>query len=364
MEFFNLKSNLKIVAGPCSAESSDQVLRTAESLHSINPDIVFRAGIWKPRSRPGAFKGVGTEGLQWLMEVQNRIGLTVATEVAEPEHVESVVNAGIKIVWIGARTASNPFSIQKLADALSGSGLSVMIKNPQYPDVDLWTGNIERILNCGISDVAAIHRGFYPFEKSALRNTPRWEVPIELKRRMPELLMICDPSHIAGKRQYIKDIAQRALDLNFDGLMIETHYKPSIALSDKNQQLNIEDFSKLISELKWRDYVAADEAFKQQLDDIREKIDVIDFQLLELLAHRMRYVKEIGLHKKQHNVSVLQLKRWGRILESRLEQARQDGLSEHFVKQLLELIHKESIRNQTDIFKGRESIGDNKIENE
>jgi chorismate mutase len=364
MEFFGIESKLKIIAGPCSAETQEQLFKTAESLYSINSDIVFRAGIWKPRSRPGAFKGVGNDGLQWLTEVQNKIGLTVATEVAEPEHVESVVKAGIKIVWIGARTASNPFSVQKLADALSGSGLSVMIKNPQYPDVDLWTGNIERILNCGITDVAAIHRGFYPFEKSALRNTPRWEVPIELKRRMPELLMICDPSHIAGKRQYIKDIAQRALDLNFDGLMIETHFKPSSALSDKNQQLNIDDFNQLISELKWREYIAADESFKQQLDDIREKIDVIDFQLLELLEHRMRYVKEIGWHKKQHNVSVLQLKRWGRILESRLEQARQAGLSEQFVKHLLELIHKESISTQTEILKSDEPMGNNENKNE
>ena len=351
MKVFNLDKSFKIIAGPCSAESEEQVMQTAFALRQINSDIIYRAGLWKPRSRPGTFRGVGADGLQWLTRVQSEIGLSVATEVAEPQHVELVMKAGISIVWIGARTASNPFSVQKLADAFKGTGLSVMIKNPLHPDIDLWTGNIERIRESGIDDIVAIHRGFYPFEKNKLRNTPRWEVPIELMRRMPELPLISDPSHISGKREYIIEISQRALDLNFNGLMIESHINPELALSDKDQQLTPLALQEILSRLNWRKKLSENEIFKQQLEDIREKIDVIDFQLLELLEHRMHYVEEIGKYKKEYNVSVLQLKRWGRILESRLGQAKDANLSEPFIRHLLEMIHKESIRVQTDVMK-------------
>jgi chorismate mutase len=354
MQFFDETSNIKFIAGPCSAETYEQVIGTAEGLSSIDKNMIFRAGVWKPRTRPNTFLGAGDKAIDWLIEIQNRFGIYAAIEVAEPEHVEKAVIKGIKIVWIGARTSSNPFSVQKIADSLVGTDLSLMLKNPQYPDVDLWMGNIERIMQSGITDIAAIHRGFYPFEKNIFRNIPKWEVPIELKRRMPELQIFCDPSHIAGKRTYISEISQRALDLNFQGLMIEVHIKPDEALSDKNQQLSLHQFSDLIERLKWRKQVPEDEVFKRQIEDIREKIDCVDSQLLELLELRMQYVDEIGNYKKKHNVSVFQLKRWARIIETRLEQAKKAGLPEDFIRKLLEMIHKESIRRQTEILRNNE----------
>lgn len=351
MQFFNDNTNIKFIAGPCSAETYEQIISTAEGLISVSKNIIFRAGVWKPRTRPNTFTGVGEIAIEWLKEIQNKFGVYVAIEVAEPEHVEMAVRHGIKVVWIGARTSSNPFSVQKIADSLTGTGLSVMIKNPQYPDIDLWMGNIERVLRSGITDIAAIHRGFYPFEKIVLRNIPKWEVPIELKRRMPNLQIFCDPSHISGKRKYISEISQRALDLNFQGLMVEVHINPDQALSDKSQQLDIQQFSDLVEELKWRKQIPEDEEFKRQIEDIREQIDSVDSQLIELLQLRMKYVDEIGVYKKQHNVSVFQLKRWARILETRLEQAKKEGLPEDFVRKLLEMIHKESIRRQTEVLR-------------
>lgn len=351
MQFFQKNNDIKLIAGPCSAENREQILNTAKELSLLDKRIIFRAGVWKPRTRPNTFLGAGDIALNWLNEVQKKLGLYVSTEVAEPEHVEKVLKAGIKIVWIGARTSSNPFSVQKIANALAGTGLSVMVKNPQYPDVDLWIGNIERLLQNGINDIAAIHRGFFPYEKHAYRNIPKWEVPIELKRRLPDLTIFCDPSHISGKRQYIHEISQRALDLDFNGLMIETHINPAEALSDKNQQFNIKQFKELLESLKWRRQVAEDEALSRLIDDIREKIDCVDSQLLELLQLRMKYVDEIGNYKKEHNVSVFQLKRWANILETRLKQAESIGLPDDFVHKLLEMIHKESIRRQSEILR-------------
>ncbi|HOY37795.1 MAG TPA: bifunctional 3-deoxy-7-phosphoheptulonate synthase/chorismate mutase type II [Bacteroidales bacterium] len=351
MKTFEPTDNPLLIAGPCSAETEKQLLETAQALASI-PDVkVFRAGVWKPRSRPNSFQGRGAEALPWLKMVQDNFNLPVAVEVAEPEHIEMLYKYGIKIVWFGARTVSNPFSVQKLADALKGSNFSVMVKNPVYPDIELWSGTVERLLDNQLEDIAAIHRGFFPFEKSELRNTPMWEIPIEFRRRFPEIPMICDPSHIAGNKKYISDIAQRAFDLNFAGLMVEVHISPKAALSDSRQQLSPAEFFALIGSLTARNVQSEDADFKNHLEDLREKIDVIDFQLLELLSHRMKYVDEIGEYKKKNNVAVLQLKRWGRILESRLEQSNKAGLSKEFIKQLLELIHKESIARQTEIMK-------------
>ncbi|HPG72765.1 MAG TPA: bifunctional 3-deoxy-7-phosphoheptulonate synthase/chorismate mutase type II [Bacteroidales bacterium] len=349
MNFFSIRENPWFIAGPCSAESYNQVFETAKTLVQCGNVSVFRAGVWKPRSRPGSFQGRGAEALPWMADIEKKLHIPVAVEVAEPEHVELLGKHGIHIAWIGARTVSNPFSMQKLADSLKGCGFSIMVKNPAYPDIDLWCGAFERLLENQISDVAAIHRGFYPFEKSELRNTPRWEIPIEFRRRFPDIPMICDPSHIAGNKSFITDISQRAFDLNFAGLMVEVHVDPKNALSDSKQQLLPEEFCQLVQSLIFRKGSSENPEFTQQLEDLREKIDVIDFQMLELLMHRMRYVDEIGEFKKQNNVSVLQLRRWGRILESRLEQARREGLAEDFIRQLLELIHKESIARQTKI---------------
>ncbi len=340
-----------LIAGPCSAESPEQLGLTFAALAQCGKADIFRAGVWKPRSRPGSFQGMGSEALPVLQQLQALHGIPVAIEVAEPEHVEQALKHQIGIVWIGARTVSNPFSMQKLATSLKASGIGVMIKNPAYPDIDLWSGAAERLIENGITQLAAIHRGFFPFEKTELRNTPRWEVPIEFRRRFPDIPMIGDPSHIAGKKAFVADIAQRAFDLNFAGLMTEVHHDPKHALSDSRQQLSPEEYCRMIDGLHYRVGFSENPEFTNHLEDLREKIDVIDFQLLELLMHRMRYVDEIGQFKKQNNVAVLQLKRWGRILESRLEQARQAGLSESFIRQLLEMIHKESIARQTEIMK-------------
>jgi len=351
MKIFKISDEPIYIAGPCSAESREQVYQTALALSKGSKTNVFRAGIWKPRSRPGSFQGRGAEALPWLKEVQDEFHVPVATEIAEPEHLDILDKYGIRIVWLGARTVSNPFSVQKIADALKGSKFSVMVKNPVYPDIELWCGTVERLIDNQVDDIAVIHRGFFPFEKSELRNTPMWEIPIEFRRRFPDIPMICDPSHIAGNKKYINDISQRAFDLNFAGLMLEVHSNPKMALSDSRQQLNPEEFENLITGLKSRKELSDDTDFKNHLEDLREKIDVIDFQLLELLNHRMKYVDEIGEYKRQNNVAVLQLRRWGRILESRLDQAHKAGLSEEFIKQMLELIHKESIARQTEIMK-------------
>ncbi len=352
-KLFKLNKPL-LIAGPCSAESFEQLDLTFSALAKYDNVSIFRAGVWKPRSRPDSFQGRGKNALPWLQEMQEKYKTPIAVEVAEPEHVEQVLKHDINIVWIGARTVSNPFSTQKLAEAIAGTKLSVMVKNPAYPDIELWTGALERIIDAGVDSLAAIHRGFFPFQKTEMRNTPKWEIPIEFKRRFPEIPMICDPSHIAGNVNYIADISQRAFDLNFEGLMIEVHHNPQKALSDAKQQLKPKQFFKIINNLNYRTGFIDDyPEFVNLIEDIREKIDVVDSQLLELLAHRMNYVDEIGKYKKENNIAILQLKRWGRILESRLEQAKEYGLSEDFIRQLLEMIHKESINRQTEIMKRR-----------
>ena len=340
-----------VIAGPCSAENEDQVLQTAKILSDSGKVKIFRAGIWKPRTRPGNFEGVGEKGLQWLKKVKEQTDLLTCTEVATTEHLETVLKQrdAVDIIWIGARTTANPFSVQALADALKGVNIPVMVKNPLNPDMKLWSGAIERIMKAGIEETAAIHRGFTPFQDMKLRNLPKWELAIEIKSEFPNMPVINDPSHIAGSREYIQEIAQKALNLNFDGLMIETHIDPDNALSDVKQQLKPEVFLHMLQSLRIRKSFSNDSEFSDLLEQYREQIDSIDFQLLELLNKRMEIVKDIGEYKLKNNVSIFQLKRWLNINSTRSEFGTSIGLDEKFIKRLLTLVHRESIRNQSEI---------------
>ncbi len=340
-----------IISGPCSAESQEQVLETARQIKKHTKASVFRAGIWKPRSRPGTFEGIGEPGLKWLQEVKAETDLMTAVEVANPEHINLALKYGVDILWIGARTTSNPFSMQEIAHYLKGVDVPVFIKNPINPDMSLWLGAFERILNTGNKKVAAIHRGFYPYEETKLRNIPKWEVPIEIKRIYKDLPIICDPSHIAGNNQYIQDICQKALDLNFDGLMIETHINPPKALSDAQQQVTPQALKNILESLIVR--TAGD--YADDLQQYREQIDSIDQQLLEMLAQRMDVIKKIGDYKKDRNVSILQLRRWENIIESRTVLGEKVGLNASFIKNLLQLIHKESIKEQNRVMNQKEN---------
>ncbi len=341
------EGQLLMIAGPCSAESEEQILSTAQKIRSIEAIQVFRSGIWKPRTRPGHFEGIGKEGLAWLDQVKKENGFLTAVEVATPKHIESVLQHSVDMVWLGARTVSNPFSIEEIAQALKGVDLAVWVKNPINPDIELWTGALERLNRNGINKLGAIHRGFYPFEKTELRNIPKWEIPIELKRRFPDLPIICDPSHISGQRQYIQDISQKALDMNFDGLMIESHCQPEQALSDAQQQLTPEDLSKLMQSLKIRQRIGSPK--DQFIEQSRHQIDSIDTQLLELLSQRMEIIKSIGRYKATNNLSVFQLERWESILKTRLQTGEKLQLSPDFIRSLLQKIHKESILAQNEI---------------
>ncbi|HBF88193.1 MAG TPA: 3-deoxy-7-phosphoheptulonate synthase [Bacteroidales bacterium] len=343
------------ICGPCSAESEEQVLKTAIELQKEKKINVYRAGIWKPRTRPGTFEGKGIEALTWLQEVKRQTNLRVAVEVASPFHVEACIEKDVDIIWIGARTTSNPFSVQEIANSLKGINIPVLIKNPINPDLDFWIGAIERIYDAGIRKIAAVHRGFYPFEKTSLRNIPKWEIPIELKTRFNDLPMICDPSHISGSREFIEEISQKALDLNFDGLMIESHINPEKALSDASQQLKPDDAIQLINRLIVRSISIENEDFANLLCRFRDQIDSIDSQLLQLLSQRMNVVREIGKYKKYNNVTVFQIRRWQKIIETRMLEGKKIGLSEKFIAQLLELIHKESIQEQAEIMKKKEN---------
>lgn len=346
--FKGLKEPL-LIAGPCSAESEAQVMHTAKEIAALGKVSVFRSGIWKPRTRPGNFEGVGEEGLKWLQKVKQETGLLTAVEVANADHVNLAIKHDIDILWIGARTTSNPFSIQELADLLKGYDKPILVKNPINPDVNLWVGALERFHKAGVNKLAAVHRGFYPFEATSLRNIPKWEVPIELKSLCHNLPIICDPSHIAGSREYIPEIAQKALDLNMDGLMIETHYNPSVALSDMNQQLTPKQLGELLDQLIFRRSTTKDEDFTSVLETLRNQIDSIDQQMLELLSQRMNIVEDIGKYKSQNKVTILQLRRWEKILQTRMKLGKKLGLTEDFIKKLLQLVHKESIQRQTEV---------------
>jgi len=338
-----------IISGPCSAESLDQVMQTAKELKETGVVNVFRAGIWKPRTRPNTFEGVGKRGLVWLNKVQKEFGFKVAVEVASRKHVEQALAAGIDILWIGARTSSNPFSMQEISEALQGVDIPVLVKNPINPDLELWIGAMERLYSVGVRKMAAVHRGFYPFEPSPYRNIPLWEVPIELKLRCPELPIINDPSHIAGKRELIFEIAQKAIDMNFDGLMIESHINPDCALSDAKQQITPAQLLELHSKLVFRNEKFAESDTVSELEMLRQQIDIIDEKMISLLAQRMDVVREIGVVKKRKGVKILQLSRWKGLVENRIKMGEKIGLSAAFVKKVLQLVHKESIQKQAEV---------------
>ena len=338
-----------IISGPCSAESEAQLLETAKQLTEANRVSVIRAGIWKPRTRPNAFEGVGEIGLSWLKKVKEATKLPVCTEVATAKHVELCLNYDIDFLWIGARTTASPFAVQEISDALRGIDIPVMIKNPTSPDLELWIGAIERIARSGITKIAAIHRGFSSFEKSVYRNIPMWEIPIELKRLNPQLDILCDPSHIAGSRQLIFEVCQKALDLNFSGLMIESHHDPDNALSDSKQQITPDILSKIAKKLIVRDVSSPNIQFQTELDVLRSQIDVIDRSITEKIADRMQLVEKIGQFKKSNNVTILQVERWNEITNHLLDWGKSLGLSEPFIQKLLRSIHEESIRKQEEI---------------
>jgi len=330
-----------VIAGPCSAETEEQVLNTAKQL--ADRDIkLFRAGIWKPRTRPGAFEGIGTVGLTWLQRVKEEYGMYTATEIATPKHVEECLKYGVDMLWIGARTSVNPFAVQDIADALKGTNIPVLIKNPVNPDLDLWIGCIERLYLAGVRKLGVIHRGFSSADKKIYRNLPQWHIPIELRRRYPDLPMFCDPSHIGGKRELISSISQQAMDLNFDGLMIESHCNPDAAWSDKDQQVTPDILDYILSLLVIREGKQTTES----LTELRKQIDEIDDQLLEVLAKRMRVSREIGTYKKEHNMQILQTQRYSEILEGRIDQAVKFGIDGNCMKKILESIHEESVRQQ------------------
>lgn len=359
--------DIQMIAGPCAAESREQVLATAQAVAALGVKV-FRAGVWKPRSQPDSFEGVGAEALEWLKEVrkikieENGATLDVAVEVAKAEHVNLALDAGIRTLWLGARTTSNPFAVQEIANAISQylkenkATIKVLIKNPLTPDIELWSGAVERIRKAGVDDITLIHRGFTSYERSIYRNAPLWNVALQMRNRYKELPQLCDPSHIGGKREYIPQIAQQALDLAFDGLMVEVHCNPSAALSDAPQQLSPLEFEQMLKELSVRKKAEADkrethrdeEELIKNIGLLREEIDLIDSKILSLLGERIEVAKRIGEYKKENNMPLYQDERHNKMLEQRAEEGSAKGLNRNFVKRIMEVIHSESLENQID----------------
>lgn len=333
-----------VIAGPCSAESEEQVMTTAKQLADKGCRM-FRAGVWKPRTKPGGFEGQGEAALPWLQNVKKTTGMLVATEVATPEHVELALKYGIDILWVGARTSANPFAMQALADSLKGVDVPVLVKNPVNPDLELWIGALERINQAGITRLAAIHRGFSSYDKKIYRNLPMWQIPIELRRRYPSLPILCDPSHIGGTRELIAPLCQQAMDLGFDGLIVESHCSPDNAWSDAKQQVTPDVLDYILSLLVIRDEKVTTEGIYA----LRKQIDELDNQLIELLAKRMRVCREIGQYKKEHNMTVLQTSRYNEILDKRGAQGVLCGMSSEFIRSVFEEVHEESVRQQIEI---------------
>jgi len=347
LEKLNLPSDNErpfVIAGPCSAETEEQVMNTARQL-AMKGCHNFRAGVWKPRTKPGGFEGNGEKALPWMKKVKEETHMLIATEVATPEHVELALKYDMDILWIGARTTANPFAMQALADALKGVDIPVFVKNPVNPDLELWIGAMERLNQAGIKRLAAIHRGFSSFEQQIYRNAPMWQIPIELHRRIPDLPIICDPSHIGGKRELIAPLCQQAMDLGFDGLIVESHCDPDKAWSDAKQQVTPEVLDYILSLLIIRDKNITTESIQQ----LRKQIDELDNQLMELLAKRMEVCREIGRYKKEHNMTVLQTSRYNEILEKRGVQGSLTGMAAEFVAKVFESIHEESVRQQIEI---------------
>lgn len=343
-----VKDRPLIISGPCSAETEEQLMTAAKALKEQHIDIL-RAGIWKPRTRPNSFEGVGEEGLVWLKKVKDELGIMVGTEVAKPEHVALALKYDIDVLWIGARTTVNPFAMQEIADSLKGIDIPVLIKNPINPDTQLWIGGIERIAQAGITKIGAIHRGCSTVDKSKYRNKPMWQMPIELKRLIPNIPIINDPSHIAGKRSLIAEVSQKAMDLGLDGLMIESHPNPDEAWSDAAQQVTPKVLGEILANLKIRKVSTDNVEFNQSLEDLREQIDTTDREIIEALAHRAGIVEKIGEYKKDNNVTTLQMNRWDALLNDRMVKGEALGLKGDFVKEIYKLIHKESVKNQSRI---------------
>ena len=339
-----------VIAGPCSAETESQVLGIAHELK--NSDVsIFRAGIWKPRTRPGNFEGVGSIGLKWLQKVKKETGLLVTTEVANANHVKIALDHDIDVLWIGARSTVSPFIVQEIADALKNTDKIVLLKNPVNPDLSLWYGGIERLYTANIKKLGVIHRGFSTYSKTKFRNNPEWQIPIELQNKFPDLPLICDPSHICGRRDIIKQTSQKALDLNFDGLMIETHNDPDNAWSDAAQQITPKTLINLMKDLVIRKESLEEKSFINELENLRIKIDNADSQILDILGNRMKVSEEIGKIKKKQNVAILQSARWNDILEKMISDGKEKGLSEDFILKIFKAIHQESINHQEKILK-------------
>jgi len=335
-----------LISGPCSAETEEQVMETARQLATVDQVSLFRAGIWKPRTRPNTFEGVGVVGLKWLRRVKQETGLLVGTEVANEKHVYEALKYGIDMLWIGARTSVNPFTVQEIADALNGVDVMVLVKNPINPDIDLWLGAIERVARAGIKRLGAIHRGFSSFEKTSYRNQPNWQLPIELRRRVPDLPILCDPIHIAGSREYLHEISQKALDLNFDGLMLESHIDPDKALSDAAQQITPNELKELLSRLILRNPSTSDPKLLDVLGELRQQIDVYDDHLLDLMEQRMKVAETIGKYKKDNNITILQSARWDEIVKRVMVKGKAKGLSPELIDTIFKAIHQESINRQ------------------
>jgi chorismate mutase len=338
-----------IISGPCGAESEEQIMQTAAELSKIPQLALFRSGIWKPRTRPNSFEGMGEIGLRWLQEAKKIYHIKTTVEVANAQHVDLALKYGVDVLWIGARTTVNPFSVQEIADALKGVDVPVMIKNPIHADLQLWIGALERINQAGIDKLLAIHRGFHYYGNHKYRNEPLWKLAIDLRTQFPKLPIICDPSHIAGKRDLIYEIAQQALNIGMDGLMIESHIDPDKALSDAKQQLTPDALKKLLSNLMVRDITAASNGHKAQLDEFRKLIDEIDENMMDMIQKREDVIKLIGSYKKDHNITVFQLERWQEILKTRAQWADKKGISRGHIEKLCQLLHEESIRIQSDL---------------
>ena len=341
-----------IISGPCSAETEEQVLETATRLAATGKVDMLRAGIWKPRTRPGSFEGVGTKGLPWLQQAKRLTGLPVAVEVATGKQVEDALHFDVDVLWLGARTTVNPFSVQEVADALRGVKVPVLIKNPINPDLELWIGAVERVAKAGIEQIGLIHRGFSSYGNTEFRNAPMWHLAIEMKRRNPDMLMVNDPSHICGRRDILLEVAQEAINLDYDGLMIESHIDPDNAWSDAKQQVTPERLNEMLSEIIWRKEDVSSEEVHAMLEKMRAQINQLDDELLHLLSQRMKIADKIGQYKKENNLTILQTRRWNEILERACKKGEKMGLGKEFVTKYLDAVHMESINHQNKVFHG------------
>ncbi|HLY71722.1 MAG TPA: chorismate mutase [Puia sp.] len=338
-----------IISGPCSAETEEQVIETAVRLHKTGRVDVLRAGIWKPRTRPGMFEGIGTKGLPWMQQAKKLTGMPVTVEVATGKQVEDALTFEVDVLWVGARTTVNPFSVQEVADALRGVDVPVLIKNPINPDLELWTGAVERVAKAGIKQIGLIHRGFSSYGNTEYRNAPMWHLAIEMKRRNPDMLFINDPSHICGRRDILLDVAQKAIDLDFDGLMIESHIDPDKAWSDAKQQITPERLAEMLDSIRWRKEDVASDEYHAALEKLRQQINHLDDELMQILSTRMKVSEKIGQYKKDNNITILQTNRWNSILERAFEKGEKIGLSKEFITKYFDAVHMESISHQNKI---------------